>query len=98
MGAHQPVGDSELLELLKRAAAAAGGRAWVVGGYVRDRLLGRPHPNPDIVVEDGGGERMAEKFAQLAGARRPAVFERFGTAQVVVPGHEVEFVSARAES
>lgn len=98
MGAHQPVGDSELLELLKRAAAAAGVRAWVVGGYVRDRLLGRPHPNPDIVVEDGGGERMAERFAELAGARRPAVFERFGTAQVVVPGHEVEFVSARAES
>lgn len=98
MGADQPVGDRELLALLKRSAAEAGVRAWVVGGYVRDRLLGRPHPNPDVVVEDGGGERMAEKFAELAGARRPAIFERFGTAQVAVPGHDVEFVSARAES
>jgi poly(A) polymerase len=90
--------EKELLGLLKQAAATAGVRAWVVGGYVRDRLLGRPHPNPDVVVEDGGGERMAEAFAELAHAPRPAIFERFGTAQVVVPGHYVEFVSARAES
>jgi poly(A) polymerase len=102
MGADQPVGaelsDSELLRLLKQAAAEERVRAWVVGGYVRDKLLGRPHPNPDVVVEEGGGHRLAERFAQIAGARPPVIFERFGTAQVVVPGHIVEFVSARAES
>jgi poly(A) polymerase len=104
MGADQPVGaadevsDSELLRLLKQAAAGEQVRAWVVGGYVRDKLLGGPHPNPDVVVEDGGGQRLAERFAQLAGARPPVIFERFGTAQVVVPGHIVEFVSARSES
>jgi poly(A) polymerase len=101
MGAHQPVedlADSDLLGLLKRAAADAGVRAWIVGGYVRDRLLGRPHPDPDIVVEEAAADRMAARFAELAGARPPVVFERFGTAQVTVPGHNVEFVSARAES
>ncbi len=105
MGADQPVGtagqqlsDAELLNLLKQAAEQEGVRAWVVGGYVRDKLLGRPHPNPDVVVEEGGGHRLAERFAQIAGARPPVIFERFGTAQVVVPGHIVEFVSARAES
>lgn len=104
MGADQPVGavpglgDSELVRLLKQAADDENLRAWVVGGYVRDKLLGRKHPNPDVVVEDGGGHRLAERFAQLAGARPPVIFERFGTAQVVVPGHIVEFVSARAES
>lgn len=104
MGPDQPVdaveevGDSELLHLLKRAADEEAVRAWVVGGYVRDKLLGKPHPNPDVVVEDGGADRMARRFAKLAGARPPVTFERFGTAQVVVPGHEVEFVSARAES
>jgi len=104
MGADQPVeaaqelSDAELLGLLKQAAAEEAVRAWVVGGYVRDKLLGRPHPNPDVVVEDGGGERLADRFARLAGARRPVIFERFGTAQVVVPGHIIEFVSARAES
>ncbi len=104
MGADQPVGparelsDSELVRLLKQAAAEAGVRAWIVGGYVRDKLLGLAHPNPDVVVEEDGGRRLADRFAQLAGARPPVVFERFGTAQVVVSGHIVEFVSARAES
>lgn len=100
MGADQPVAptDEELLRLLKQAAADAGVRAWIVGGYVRDKLLNRPHPDPDVVVEDGGGERMAARFAELADVRPPVIFERFGTAQVTVPGHIVEFVSARAES
>ena len=103
MGAHQPVTggaltDQELLRLLKRAASDLGVKAWVVGGYVRDTLLGRPHPNPDVVVEDGDGLALARKFAELSGAPAPVVFERFGTAQVTVPGHLIEFVTARAES
>ncbi len=98
MGADQPVDEARLLGLLKRAAADAGVTAWIVGGYVRDTLLGRPHPDLDIVVEQAGALRMAERFAALAGARPPVVFERFGTAQVTLPGHLVEFVSARSES
>jgi len=103
MGAHQPVveaslTDQELLALLKRAASELGVKAWVVGGYVRDTILNRPHPNPDVVVEDGDGLAVARKFAELAGAPPPVVFERFGTAQVTLPGHLVEFVTARAES
>jgi poly(A) polymerase len=102
MGAHQPVApslsDEELLRLLKQAAHELGARAWVVGGYVRDKLLDRPHPNPDVVVEQGDALRLAERFAQLAGADSPVIFERFGTAQVTLPGHLVEFVNARAES
>ena len=100
MGADQPVdiSDRELLRLLRQSAADTGVSAWIVGGYVRDKLLGRPHPDPDIVVEDGGADRMAARFAELAEAQPPVVFARFGTAQVAVPGHNVEFVSARAES
>ena len=98
MGTDQPVADEQLLELLKQAAATVGVRAWVVGGYVRDKLLGRPHPNPDVVVEDGDAHSLAEEFARLAGAPPPVTFERFGTAQVALHGHLVEFVTARAES
>jgi poly(A) polymerase len=101
MGSHQPVeavSDEELLQLLKRAAADLGAQAWVVGGYVRDKILGRDHANPDVVVEQGDALKLAERFATLAGARPPVVFERFGTAQVTLPGHLVEFVNARAES
>lgn len=101
MGAHQPiesVHDEEVLSLLKQASADLGMRAWIVGGYVRDKLLGRPHPNPDVVVEGGDALKLAERFAELAGAEPPVTFERYGTAQVSLPGHLVEFVTARAES
>lgn len=98
MGANQPVDDREVLRLLKQAAAEQGVNAWVVGGYVRDQLLGRPHPNPDVVVEQGDALALAARFARLAGAQPPVTFERYGTAQVTLPGHLVEFVTARAES
>jgi poly(A) polymerase len=96
--AEPPLGDGELLRLLKRAATDLDAQAWVVGGYVRDKLLERPHPNPDVVVERGDALKLAERFAALAGAAAPVMFERFGTAQVTLPGHLVEFVNARAES
>ena len=98
MGADQPIDDRELLRLLKRAAAERGLKAWVVGGYVRDHLLGRSQPDLDVVVEEGGARQLAERFAELAGAVPPVIFERYGTAQVTLPGHLVEFVSARSES
>ena len=96
--ANRPIADEEIRRLLKQAASEQGASAWIVGGYVRDSLLGRPHPNLDIVVEGGLGLELARRFAQVAGAREPVIFERFGTAQVTLPGHLVEFVSARRES
>jgi len=101
MGADQPVAqveEKELLGLLKRAADELHVKAWIVGGYVRDRLLGRPHLDLDLVVEDGDALALASRFAELAHAGRPVTFERFGTAQVTLPGRLVEFVTARAES
>ena len=98
MGARQPITDDELLALLKRASNERGAKAWVVAGFVRDKLLGRPHTDLDVVVESSGALELARWFAKVAGAPPPVVFERFGTAQVTLPGHLVEFVSARSES
>ena len=101
MGSDQPVADisdQELLSLLKQAASDLRVKAWIVGGYVRDVLLERPHPNPDVVVEDGDALALARRFAEVAAAPPPVTFERYGTAQVTLPGHLVEFVTARAES
>jgi poly(A) polymerase len=97
MGAAQALTDPAL-PFLRRAAEEVGARAWAVGGYVRDTLLGRPHPDLDVVVEEGLGMELARRFAELTGSRHPVVFERFGTAQVSWDGRLVEFASTRAES
>jgi poly(A) polymerase len=97
MGERAPLSDPAL-PLLRQVADELGVRAWAVGGYVRDTLLGREHPDLDVVVEDGRALEVAEGFAALARARRPALFPRFGTAQVTWGDRLVEFVSARAES
>jgi poly(A) polymerase len=96
VGQGKPVADP-VFPLLRRASAELGVRAWVVGGYVRDTLLGRPHPDVDVVTE-GRSMELARRFAALAGARHPALFPRFGTAQVTWGKRLVEFASARAES
>lgn len=96
MGAREPL--TEFLALLREAAGEVGARAWLVGGSVRDRLLGRAHPDYDVVVENGRGLVLAEAFARAAGSPAPVLFERFGTAQVRWGEHLVEFASARAES
>lgn len=101
MGPRTPLGGGAAdpaFPLLRRASDEIGVRAWAVGGYVRDTILGRAHPDLDVVVEDEGALPMAERFAELAEARRPALFPRFGTAQVTWGQRLVEFVSARAES
>ena len=98
MGAYQPVDEDALLGLLKQAAGDLHARAWIVGGYVRDKLFGRPHLDLDLVVEDGDALELARRFAELAHVGPPVTFERFGTAQVTLPGRLVEFVGARAES
>lgn len=92
------MGSPQLLTALREAADEVGARAWLVGGYVRDHLLERPHPDMDVVVEGGLGQAVAEAFARRMGARPPVVFPRFGTAQVTAGPALVEFASARAES
>lgn len=48
--------------------AAAGRDLHLVGGTLRDRLLGRPHRDVDAVVA-GAGSAVAERLATLLGAR-----------------------------
>jgi len=59
-----------LLEVLKRAGEAAealGMRAYLVGGAVRDVLLGRECEDVDVVVE-GNGLELARTLARRRAA------------------------------
>jgi poly(A) polymerase len=63
--------------------ALAGTRAWLVGGTVRDRMLGRQTADVDVVVE-GDPAAAARAVAQAArGAARFALSEEFGSWRVV---------------
>jgi tRNA nucleotidyltransferase (CCA-adding enzyme) len=81
---------------LGRLAEERGERAHVVGGFVRDMLLGRRNLDIDVVVE-GDGVAFAEAGAQRLGGR-VVVHRRFGTAVLVLEeGRHVDVTSARTE-
>lgn len=87
-----------VFELLKQTADEMDAKAWAVGGYVRDLVLGRASTDLDIVVEEGRGIEMAGRFSAMVGSHPAVIFERFGTAKASWGERSIEFVSARAES
>ena len=90
--------ERKIFELVGRCARELGVPAYVIGGYVRDRLLGRPTKDIDIVCV-GDGIRLAETLAsKLYPIPKIVVFRRFGTAMLRHDGMEIEFVGARRES
>lgn len=71
--------------------------AYVIGGYVRDLILGRPSKDIDIVVV-GNGLELAEEAATILRIKKVSYFKNFGTAQFKYKDLDVEFVGARKES
>jgi poly(A) polymerase len=86
-----------VLEALAAAAEESGVEAYLVGGFVRDRLLGQDGKDIDVVVVGSNGIPLLSALATRLGWARPAVFERFATGQVRGDGFVVEVVQARAE-
>jgi tRNA nucleotidyltransferase/poly(A) polymerase len=72
--------------------ALVGRRAWLVGGTLRDRLLGRPAFDFDLVVE-GDAEPAARAFGRAARAATFPLSDAFGAWRTVGPGHawQVDF-------
>jgi poly(A) polymerase len=69
-----------VIETLREALA--GERAWLVGGALRDRLLGRPTPDLDVVV-DGDVRRAARSLGRGAGGASFELSDQFGAWRVV---------------
>jgi tRNA nucleotidyltransferase (CCA-adding enzyme) len=68
---------------------------YLVGGSVRDLLLGRSHLDVDLVVE-GDVTSLAEEVAAAVGAR-PVIHRRFGTASLRSPDVRLDLAQARDE-
>jgi tRNA nucleotidyltransferase (CCA-adding enzyme) len=74
-------------------AAAAQAPVYLVGGAVRDLLLGHGRADLDLVVEGD-----AEALAASVGLAPSANHDRFGTVKVELDGHEIDIAAARSES
>ena len=90
--------EKALFEKLCETAEDLGYPSYVIGGYVRDRLLKRSSKDVDIVCV-GNGITLAKHFAsKLSPKPKVIIYKRFGTAMLNYEGLEVEFVGARKES
>ncbi len=68
---------------------------YLIGGFVRDKLIGRNTKDADIVCV-GDGIDLAHAVAQrFSPVPKVAYFKTFGTAQLKIDDWEIEFVGAR---
>lgn len=90
--------EAAIFDKIATRSRHLGMKAWVIGGFVRDKLLDRPTKDVDIVCT-GDGIALAQAVAEVF-TPKPAVsfFKNFGTAHIRIADLDVEFVGARKES
>jgi len=88
-----------IFEKIARAAQELGYPCYLVGGFVRDKLLDRPTKDADFVCVGDGLELAKTAAKYFSPAPRVSYFKNFGTAHFRMPdGFDLEFVGARRES
>ncbi|QMW04143.1 CCA tRNA nucleotidyltransferase [Spirosoma foliorum] len=89
-----------IFDTIAQEADNLGLQAYVIGGFVRDLILGRPSKDIDVVCI-GSGIELAEAVGKAL-RTNVSVFPNFGTAMLRADqsedAWEVEFVGARKES
>ena len=92
--------NDKVFGILSEVVSSENVEAWVIGGYVRDCLLKRDHPDKDIdIVVLGNGIDIARKAAKKFGPHiKVSVFRNYGTAMFRFNDYDIEFVGARKES
>ena len=85
-----------LLMSIGKLADSINVNVYVIGGFVRDLIIGRKNLDVDIVVE-GKAEKLAKLIAVKMNAKVHS-FKRFGTVRLVFPnGFKIDMASARTE-
>ncbi|MFC0773300.1 CCA tRNA nucleotidyltransferase [Terrimonas alba] len=88
-----------ILKKIARAAEQMQVECYLIGGFVRDKILERPTKDADIVCV-GDGIELAEAVANhFNPVPQVNFFKNFGTAHIrLEDGFDIEFVGARKES
>ena len=91
--------NAPLFTLLKEVVSALDLEAYIIGGFVRDHLLGRTQKKDIDIVALGSGIELAQAVQKkLQGASTVQIFKTYGTAMIHWNDMDIEFVGARKES
>lgn len=90
---------NNLLFEIKEFAAKTNSEAYIVGGFVRDFILGRNLDDIDIdIMIIGDAVHFAKEFSDTFKYHLNAVYKNFGTALIMVGDRKIEFATSRKES
>lgn len=87
-----------IFKKVAHAAEKLGMDCYVIGGFVRDKILGRKTKDADIVCLGDGIELAHQTAQQFNPHPKVSFFKNFGTAHIKVEDLDIEFVGARKES
>lgn len=89
----------KLFKTISQVAYQNGQSVYIVGGYVRDLLMGRTAPTDIDFVTEGSGIDLAQRIAEfISPETKVSLFKTYGTAMFRYENLELEFVGARKES
>ncbi|MGM0945075.1 MAG: CCA tRNA nucleotidyltransferase [Bacteroidota bacterium] len=98
MNFKEELDKNEVFAKVRAAAKNLNLETYVVGGFVRDLVLGRVSKDLDFTCV-GSGIALAEEVSKQFDFHVPlSVFKNFGTAMLKLEDSELEFVGARKES
>lgn len=91
--------QNTIFEVISKASQELQVESYVIGGFVRDLLLGRKFKKDIDIVAVGSGIELALKVSKLLQKKpKVQVFKNYGTAMLRFEDTEIEFVGARKES
>ncbi len=89
--------EKEIIAAISGLAKKGNYPVYLVGGYLRDRILHRACHDLDFVIE-GDAILFAGKVAKLLSLKPPIFYSRFGTAMLQSGKITLEFATCRKES
>jgi tRNA nucleotidyltransferase (CCA-adding enzyme) len=96
---HKSALHNTIFEVIAKASQELQVESYVIGGFVRDFLLGRKFKKDIDIVAVGSGIELALKVSELLPKKpKVQVFKTYGTAMLRFEDTEIEFVGARKES
>jgi poly(A) polymerase len=87
-----------ILNKIAHAAQELGVESYLIGGFVRDKIIGRKTKDADIVCVGDGIELAKAVAKRFKPEPKFSYFKNFGTAHIRVDDFNIEFVGARKES